>query len=52
MLIVEGRMRFCHGGREYFLEAGDCVYFDSGIAHYGVSADDRDVTCVMVIYTP
>lgn len=51
MLITEGIMRFVHGDEEYILETGDCVYFDSNVPHYGFSADDRDVKCVMVIYS-
>jgi transcriptional regulator with XRE-family HTH domain len=52
MLVVEGTMRFYHGGKEHIVETGDCVYFDSGVPHYGLAADDRDVKCVMVIYVP
>ena len=50
MLVVEGTMRFNHGGDEYIVETGDCIYFDSSVPHYGLAADDRDVKCVMVIY--
>ena len=52
MLVVEGRMRLFHGDDVYILEPGDCVYFDSGIPHYGIPDDHRDVKCVMVIYVP
>ena len=52
MLIVEGRMRFYHADEVYVLEPGDSVYFDSGIPHYGIPDDDRDVKCVIVIYAP
>ena len=52
MLIVEGCMRFSHGDEVYILEPGDSVYFDSGIPHYGIPDDDRDVKCVIVIYAP
>lgn len=52
MLVVEGRMRFFHGDDVYVLEPGDSVYFDSGIPHYGIPDDHRDVKCVMVIYLP
>jgi transcriptional regulator with XRE-family HTH domain len=52
MLVVEGTMLFYHGGEEYIVDTGDCVYFDSSIPHYGIAADDRDVKCVMVIYVP
>jgi transcriptional regulator with XRE-family HTH domain len=52
VLILEGTMRFIHGDREYTLEPGDCVYFDSSIPHYALPAADRDVKCVDVIYVP
>lgn len=52
MLVIEGMMRFLHGGEEYIVGTGDCVYFDSSLPHYGLPADNRDVKCVMVIYAP
>ena len=52
MLVLQGTMRFLHGGQEYLVEAGDCVYFDSSIPHYGLPVDHQDVKCVMVIYVP
>jgi transcriptional regulator with XRE-family HTH domain len=50
LLVIEGTMRFLHGEDEYIVETGDCIYFDSGVPHYGHSADGREVKCVMVIY--
>ena len=52
VLVLEGTMRFFHGGKEYILEPGDCVYYDSSIPHYALSADGREVKCVDVIYMP
>lgn len=52
MLVIEGTMRFFHGGQEHLVETGDCVYFDASVPHYGLPADHRDVKCVMVIYVP
>ncbi|MDR2067209.1 MAG: cupin domain-containing protein [Endomicrobium sp.] len=31
--ILEGTVKFVFDGKEYMLEAGDCVYFDSGYNH-------------------
>src|SRR5512136_1339241 len=31
LFVLEGTMKFLHGNREYIVEEGDCVYFDSGI---------------------
>lgn len=52
VLVIEGAMRFFHGGDEYLLETGDCVYYDSSVPHYALPADHRDVKCVDVIYVP
>ncbi len=52
LLVMEGRMRFFHGDDAHVLEAGDCVYFDSGVPHSVLPMGDRDVKCVMVIYVP
>ena len=52
LLVIEGTMRFLHGQDEYIVETGDCIYFDSGVPHFGRPADGRDVKCVMVIFGP
>ncbi|MCB2229018.1 MAG: XRE family transcriptional regulator [Desulfarculaceae bacterium] len=52
MFVLEGTMHFTHGTDEYLVETGDCIYFDSGIEHYGVAAGDQDVKCLMVIIVP
>ncbi len=52
LLVVQGTMRFFHGGEEYLVETGDCVYFDSNYPHYGLPVGDEDVKCFMVIYVP
>ena len=43
-------MRFIHGNEEYVVEPGDCIYFDSGIPHFGESIGRKEVKCFMVIY--
>jgi transcriptional regulator with XRE-family HTH domain len=52
LLVLEGALQFCHGETEHVLEAGDCVYFDSGIPHSVRCLGPQDVKCVMVIYVP
>ena len=52
LFVLEGTMKFLLGDREYFLEEGDCIYFDSGLAHFGESVGRREAKCFMVIYTP
>ena len=49
LFILEGTMKFFHGEREFIVEEGDCIYFDSGIPHYGICQEDKEVKCLMVI---
>ncbi|HPC85637.1 MAG TPA: XRE family transcriptional regulator [Smithellaceae bacterium] len=50
LFVLEGTMRFHHGAEEIIAEEGDCVYFDSGIPHFGESVGDNAVKCFMVIF--
>lgn len=50
LYVLEGTMRFFFGEKEFILEEGDCIYFDSGIPHYGESIGNKAVKCFMVIY--
>ena len=52
LFVLEGTMKFLHGNREYIVEEGDCIYFDSGIPHFGESLGRKEAKCFMVIYTP
>lgn len=50
--VLEGRIKFYYGDREYILKEGDCVYFDSSIPHRGEGADGKTAKALVVIYTP
>lgn len=52
LFVLEGTMRFLHGNREYLIEEGDCIYFDSSFPHFGESVGPKEAKCFMVIYTP
>ena len=52
LFVLEGTMKFFHGNREYIVEEGDCIYFDSSFPHFGESVGRKEVKCFMVIYTP
>lgn len=52
LFVLEGTMKFHHGTEELIVEEGDCVYFDSGIPHFGESLGDKAVKCLMVIFNP
>ena len=51
LFVLEGTMKFLLGSQEYLLEEGDCIYFDSGIRHFGESGGRKEAKCFMVIYT-
>jgi mannose-6-phosphate isomerase-like protein (cupin superfamily) len=50
LFVLQGQMRFQYGDREFVLEEGDCVYFDSSIPHTGEPVDDEELKCLIVIY--
>jgi transcriptional regulator with XRE-family HTH domain len=52
LFVLEGTIKFFHGEKEFIVEEGDCVYFDGSIPHYGVCQNNREVKCLMVIYSP
>lgn len=52
VLVLEGTMQFFHGGKEYILEPGDCVYYDSSVPHYALPAAGKEVKCLDVIFVP
>lgn len=52
LFVLKGNMRFIYGDNEYIVEEGDCIYFDSGIAHRGFQIGNQAVQCLLVIYTP
>lgn len=52
LFVLEGTMRFFHGTDEFIAEEGDCLYFDSGIPHFGESMGNKAAKCLMVIFSP
>ncbi len=52
LFVLEGTMKFLHGNREFIIEQGDCIYFDSSVPHFGESIGRKEAKCFMVIYTP
>lgn len=51
LIVLEGTMRFTHGDKVLIVEQGDCIYFDSGIPHFGTAAGPEPVKCLMIIYS-
>jgi transcriptional regulator with XRE-family HTH domain len=52
LFVLEGVMKFFYGDQELMAEEGDCLYFDGSIPHYGICQGNKEVKCLMVIYTP
>ena len=52
LFVIQGTMKFTHGNEEYIVNEGDCIYFDSGLPHFGESIGPAEVKCFMVIYNP
>lgn len=48
LFVLEGRMKFIHGGQEWYIRKGDCAYFDATIPHIILSADGKPVRALMV----
>ena len=44
-------MRFKYADKEFVLEEGDCVYFDSSIIHTGEPVGDEPLKTLIVLYT-
>ena len=51
LFVLQGQMRFKYGNREFALDKGDCIYFESGIAHIGHPIGDEPVKILIVLYT-
>ena len=52
LFVIQGSMKFIHGSKQYIVNEGDCVYFDSSIPHFGESIGRKEVKCFMVICNP
>jgi len=46
--VISGKLGLRVGAEENFLDAGDSVYFDSGVAHGYWNAGDRRTTAIVV----
>jgi len=52
LYVLEGKTKFFYGEKEFILEEGDCLYFNSAIPHYGVALGDKEFKCLLVFYAP
>jgi len=52
LFMLKGRLKFFYGDREFTVEEGDCLYYDTSIPHSGIPLGDEDVEFLATIYTP
>jgi transcriptional regulator with XRE-family HTH domain len=50
LFLLNGTMEFNYGGRLYRVQAGDSLYFDSGIEHSGKALGGSEVKMLCVIF--
>ena len=50
LFVLQGKMLFKYGNREFALDTGDCLYFDSGVEHIGQPIGDEPVKILIVLY--
>jgi transcriptional regulator with XRE-family HTH domain len=51
LFVLQGKIRFKYGNREFLLNKGDCVYFDSSVAHTGEPVGNEPLKTLIVLYT-
>lgn len=52
IFVLEGRIMSTIGGQQYILEAGDAIYYDALLPHWGRSLTERESTILMVVSVP
>jgi transcriptional regulator with XRE-family HTH domain len=51
LFVLQGQMRFKYGNSEFVLDKGDCLYFDSSVAHTGEPLGGQPLKTLIVLYT-
>jgi len=51
LFVLQGKIRFKYGNSEYMLDKGDCIYFDSSIAHTGEPVGEEPLKTLIVLYS-
>lgn len=51
LFVLQGQMRFKYRNNEFILNKGDCLYFDSSVAHTGEPIGDEPLKTLIVLYT-
>jgi transcriptional regulator with XRE-family HTH domain len=51
LFVLQGQMRFKYRDSEFILNRGDCLYFDSSVAHTVEPIGDEPLKTIIVLYT-
>ncbi len=49
LYVLEGKIRFFYSDKEYLLNPGDCIYFDSSIPHRGDAVGKKPAKTLVII---
>ncbi len=52
LFMFKGEMVFTYGEEKYYMQEGDCVYFESGTDHWIRNIGKTDLEFLMVMVTP
>ena len=52
MFFLEGKGMLDFGGREYFLDEGDCAYLDATVPHRGRVVECEEMKVLVVVWSP
>jgi transcriptional regulator with XRE-family HTH domain len=48
--LLEGKVKLSYNGKDYILEKGDCVYFDTNVPHTGCSIGKKKGIALVIFY--
>lgn len=51
LFVLKGSFMLNVDGKDYFLEQGDAVFFDSNYPHYGANHSEEEVELLIVVYS-
>lgn len=52
LFVIQGSMLFHYGEKVFSVDAGDSIYFDASVPHFGEPSNDEELIALMVTVTP
>lgn len=52
LFMLKGEMVLTHDKEKYYLQEGDCIYFESAVDHWIKNVGKTDIEMLMVMVTP